>query len=356
LVGLAAGETINEARGKFGLPPVASGDVVPAIAGDVSERAVYWANSRAASLVQQIEGNTRGMLSASVVEAVAVGLAGTALVSAIADSAAFSEARVDSIATTELLGASNAGNLAVFTGSNVATGKRWVTMDDDDVEEICQANEDAGVIGLNDSFPSGHLAPLAHPNCRCYLEAAFIDPDAVSAALKAGQRHSNFDISRATRRAISTRDLLIGHLQLRKARAGDRPVDLPVADEDTRIQVDHIAWQRVQSPDFVLIDGVVPMADLVATQDVVDGARVDRYAEIYRENEDLPPFDRPPIVLEHEGSAMILDGHHRVEAAKQAGATALSVAFLEEDEPPGPSFDWTELEHALAPLAVAGRE
>ena len=46
------------------------------------------------------------------------------------------------------------------------TGKEWVTHDPCD---ICQANEDTGVIGINDSFPSGDDRPPSHPNCRCAL-------------------------------------------------------------------------------------------------------------------------------------------------------------------------------------------
>lgn len=42
------------------------------------------------------------------------------------------------------------------------TGKEWVTHDPCD---ICQANEDAGVLGINETFPSGDDRPPSHPNC-----------------------------------------------------------------------------------------------------------------------------------------------------------------------------------------------
>lgn len=47
--------------------------------------------------------------------------------------------------------------------------KRWETMRDERVEQICLGNESAGTIPINQAFPSGHDRPLAHPLCRCWL-------------------------------------------------------------------------------------------------------------------------------------------------------------------------------------------
>jgi hypothetical protein len=49
------------------------------------------------------------------------------------------------------------------------THKRWETMRDDRVEQMCLDNEAAGWIPADDVFPSGHSRPLAHPRCRCWL-------------------------------------------------------------------------------------------------------------------------------------------------------------------------------------------
>ena len=46
------------------------------------------------------------------------------------------------------------------------TGKEWIVTDPCD---ICQANGDAGAIGINETFPSGDMRPPQHPNCRCAL-------------------------------------------------------------------------------------------------------------------------------------------------------------------------------------------
>jgi len=37
--------------------------------------------------------------------------------------------------------------------------------------ELCQSNEDVGVVRYGDAFPSGHTAPPAHNGCRCILDA-----------------------------------------------------------------------------------------------------------------------------------------------------------------------------------------
>ena len=130
--------------------------------------------------------------------------------------------------------------------------------------------------------------------------------------------------------------------------ANARPIDLPVASDEQRAEVDHVAWQRVQSPDFALVERIVPLADIVATQDEVDGERVDRHAQIYQQE---GRFHRAPVVLELDGSLYIVDGHHRCEAVKQLGGTSLVVSFVEGDEQ-SPAVDLNQLEQALAPLAA----
>lgn len=46
--------------------------------------------------------------------------------------------------------------------------KGWLTSNDEPCED-CDANEEEGVIGVDDEFPSGHLYPLVHLNCGCYV-------------------------------------------------------------------------------------------------------------------------------------------------------------------------------------------
>jgi hypothetical protein len=53
-------------------------------------------------------------------------------------------------------------------------GKRWLMSPDeaDCPRDTCRANAAAGVVGIDASFPSGHLAPPAHGGCTCTVVAA----------------------------------------------------------------------------------------------------------------------------------------------------------------------------------------
>jgi hypothetical protein len=50
----------------------------------------------------------------------------------------------------------------------IAIFKRW--KNNEDSCATCQENADEGPIPVGDEFPSGDLAPLAHPGCECELE------------------------------------------------------------------------------------------------------------------------------------------------------------------------------------------
>jgi hypothetical protein len=50
-----------------------------------------------------------------------------------------------------------------------ATHKFWITSQDERVSDICAGNEAAGVIAINEAFPSGADTTPGHPNCRCAI-------------------------------------------------------------------------------------------------------------------------------------------------------------------------------------------
>jgi len=52
------------------------------------------------------------------------------------------------------------------------TGKEWIVTDPC---PICEANGNAGIIPINDLFPSGDLRPPAHPRCRCALAPVILE-------------------------------------------------------------------------------------------------------------------------------------------------------------------------------------
>ena len=84
------------------------------------------------------------------------------------------------IANTELAWASGKSAVETMKRNNVEK-KQWQTMDDGDVEDVCQGNQDQGPIPVDDAFESGDDAEPAHPNCRCntqeVLDEMWQEPD-----------------------------------------------------------------------------------------------------------------------------------------------------------------------------------
>jgi SPP1 gp7 family putative phage head morphogenesis protein len=143
-----------------------------------NERSVDWARDRAASLITQIEENTRDMLRDTVAQAIEEGWSADELAQEIAGSIGFSDERAQTIARTETIAANNQGNLAAYkdaAAQGIALMKEWLTAGDDLVSEECQANEDQGPIPLDDDFDSGDDAPPLHPNCRCAVAPVVSD-------------------------------------------------------------------------------------------------------------------------------------------------------------------------------------
>ncbi|HXN32796.1 MAG TPA: phage minor head protein [Polyangiaceae bacterium] len=149
-----------------------------------------WATKRSAELVGKSwgeDGNlvdnpdaemaitdaTRDDIREAVAQALEDGDSAAELGETIEGLGAFSEARAEMIARTEIIRAHGQGQLAAMRDSGVVERKAWSTAEDDDVSEECEANADQGGIDLDDAFDSGDDAPPAHPNCRCALVAYF---------------------------------------------------------------------------------------------------------------------------------------------------------------------------------------
>jgi hypothetical protein len=105
-------------------------------------------------------------------------------------------------------------------------------------------------------------------------------------------------------------------------------IDLPIASEEVEDNVRHIAWERVRNGGTPLKNTWAPISDIVATQQVVDEQRVEEHAAEYAAN---GCYKETPIVLLLDSKFYILDGHHRVEGAKEAGADFIEVTFIEGD-------------------------
>lgn len=94
------------------------------------------------------------------------------LAEAISDSTTFDKDRSMMIAQTETNYADNTITFDAFEKAGVKS-KAWITGKDDKCCEICQANEDQGVIDINDTFSSGDAYPPSHPRCRCTIIAVY---------------------------------------------------------------------------------------------------------------------------------------------------------------------------------------
>ena len=69
------------------------------------------------------------------------------------------------IARTETCRVMCSAELESYISAGITT-KMWLTNGEDPCE-ICQEQEAAGVIDINDAFPCGEQHPPAHPNCEC---------------------------------------------------------------------------------------------------------------------------------------------------------------------------------------------
>ena len=74
--------------------------------------------------------------------------------------------RLNTIARTEVIRASNFGRFEAWKKSGVVVGKEWVTAFDDRTCPEC-ASMDGDQAPLEKPFRNGVLMPPAHPNCRC---------------------------------------------------------------------------------------------------------------------------------------------------------------------------------------------
>lgn len=144
-------------------------------------RAVKYLDQYGARLVTNINETTRDYLNTIMTQSASEGWSYKRTAEAIIDR--YSEfaigkpqqhidSRAHLIAVTETGNAYIEGNLIVaqdLKAAGIEMEKSWSTVGDDKVTDGCQANEDAGWIGVDQAFPSGHQRPLRFPGCRCDL-------------------------------------------------------------------------------------------------------------------------------------------------------------------------------------------
>lgn len=164
-------------------------DTTSDLMNQVNEDAVGAARARAAEMVgmrwsddgtlvpsrnaeNTITETTRDMIRTIIADGLADNIGTDAIADNIEASTAFSPERADLIAHTEVGNINSQASLdsaQTAAAAGVKLLKGWLTAGDDKVEDICLGNEAAGFIALDDDFPSGDAAPLAHLRCRCSL-------------------------------------------------------------------------------------------------------------------------------------------------------------------------------------------
>ncbi len=162
-------DVVDEA-GKLTLGSLSIGD--ESITNKVFQRAVDYADSRAADMVTQITQTTRDRLRNIIADGLEnnIGRQGIADLIEADSSGLFDEGRAELIADYEVGSANGVGSLEGLEQAEEAgvdVMKEWYP--DAEACPICLENADAGPIPLDEEFPSGDDAPLAHPNCECSL-------------------------------------------------------------------------------------------------------------------------------------------------------------------------------------------
>lgn len=157
----------------------------------VNEQAVAYARDRSAGLVGMsydddgnlienpnsayaITDSTREEIRGLVEDAVQDGWSADDLADELGSAYAFSDARAETIARTELAFAHTQGNLEAWGTAGVQK-KQWILGSEHDMDDECNDNADSDPIDIDDTFPSGDDGPPAHPNCVCDLLPVFDD-------------------------------------------------------------------------------------------------------------------------------------------------------------------------------------
>jgi hypothetical protein len=108
------------------------------------------------------------------------------------------------------------------------------------------------------------------------------------------------------------------------------PIDLPSVDVVTQANVQHVSWELVREGQTQTTRRKIAIADLIATQKVVDRERLAKHMEQLRETGELDE-KWPPLVLRWDGDFFLLSGHHGTVAAKELGWTEIPADVMSSD-------------------------
>ena len=145
-----------------------------AFEGPPISQAIDWATRHGATLVTQMDEETKKQLAKVISDGIENkrGIPGLArdIRKQFTD---MSRVRSELIARTETATSLSQASLDRM-GDMGIEGKEWITVGDDRVSDECSGNEAEGVIPVNQAFSSGAMAPPEHPDCRCSLAPSIL--------------------------------------------------------------------------------------------------------------------------------------------------------------------------------------
>jgi SPP1 gp7 family putative phage head morphogenesis protein len=148
-------------------------DDLDAMLHQANERAVSWAEQRAAESVTQIDETTREKIRDAIKAGIEDGQSMDQVAEALQESFWLSDSRAETIARTETAEADIEGNKAGWKVSGVVAGKEWITSKTDPCSDC--AALDGQVVPLDQEFPEGD--PPLHPRCECDLLPVLAEDD-----------------------------------------------------------------------------------------------------------------------------------------------------------------------------------
>jgi hypothetical protein len=152
--------------------------IEPTFSLAASPEAMEYLRNYGAKLVTKVNETTRNYIKTQVTKALeegwSYGKAAKMITSRYEDFAIgwpqkHIQSRAHAIAVTEVGNAYCEGQSQVawyLHSQGLPMEKRWLTAYEP-CEKICQPNEQAGWIPIDQAFPSGHMRTLGHPVCRC---------------------------------------------------------------------------------------------------------------------------------------------------------------------------------------------
>lgn len=138
--------------------------------GPPIEAAIKYATERAGWLIKNMDKETISQLRKVISDGIANKRGIPGLTSDLRkEFSTMSKYRAQMIARTETSDALGKSFMDRVEEMGIE-GKEWIWPGGEC--EICEENEAAGVIRIDEAFPSGHMHPPAHPNCECALAPA----------------------------------------------------------------------------------------------------------------------------------------------------------------------------------------